>query len=223
MLFMRMNVGNWERLGSVAAGAALLWFARDRERRVPGARTAAAGLLWRGVTGLCPVNLSIGRDSRHSKNRQDTRLALGGPNGVHVLESVTVAAPPATVYRFWRNLENLPLFMRHLKRVDILSDKPPSLAGGKVEWDAEIINDVENRLIGWKSVPNSDVVSAGSVNFAPAAGGGTEIRVHLQYDPPAGHVGDWIAAAFGKAPAQMIGEDLDQLKASFEGRLTAAV
>ena len=28
--------------------------------------------------------------------------------------------------------------------------------GIRVEWDAEIINEVPNRLIGWRSVPGSD-------------------------------------------------------------------
>ena len=217
---MHMNVGKWERVGSVALGTALWYFTRHRTgRRVPGARTTAAGLVWRGVTGFCPVNATIGRDSRNGKS-QDTKGALGGAAGVHVLESVTVNVAPAEAYRFWRRLENLPRFLRHLARVDEQSDtrshwvaKAP--AGMKVEWDAEIINDVPDRLIAWKSVPMSDVVSAGSVNFAPTPDGGTEIRVHMQYDPPAGHVGDWIARVFGAAPAQMIREDLDQLKDLF--------
>jgi len=216
---MHMNVGKWERVGSVALGTALLYFSRDRARRVPGVRSTAAGLLWRGVTGFCPVNATIGRDSRNGKS-QDTKAALGGSGGVHVLESVTVNVSPSDAYRFWRRLENLPRFMRHLARVDELSDTrshwvAAAPAGMKVEWDAEIINDVPDRLIAWKSVPTSDVVSAGSVNFAPALDGGTEIRVHMQYDPPAGQVGDWIASAFGAAPAQMIREDLNQLKDLF--------
>jgi uncharacterized membrane protein len=217
---MHMNVGKWERVGSLALGTALLYFTRDRERRrVPGARSTAAGLLWRGVTGFCPVNAAIGRDSLH-KDRQDTKEALGGSAGVHVMESVTVDAPVDEVYRFWRNLQNLPRFMRHLARVDELSHKQShwvaaTPAGMNVEWNAEIINDVPNRLIAWKTLPTSEVVSAGSVNFAPAFNGGTEIHVHLQYDPPAGHVGDWIAKVFGSAPSQMIREDLDQLRDLF--------
>jgi len=217
---MHMNVGNWERVGSVALGAALLYFSRDRARRLPGARSTAAGLLWRGVTGFCPVNATIGRDSRNRKSL-DTKQALGGPAGIHVLESVTVNVPPSEAYRFWRRLENLPRFMRHLSRVDELSDTrshwvAAAPAGMKVEWDAEIINDVPDRLIAWKTLPTSEVASAGSVNFAPTIDGGTEIRVHLQYDPPAGgHIADWIAGVFGAAPAQMIREDLNQLKDLF--------
>lgn len=217
---MHMNVGNWERVGSVALGSALLYFTRDRSRRtVPGARATAAGLLWRGVTGFCPVSATLGRDSRHT-NAKDTKEALAGPAGVHVLESVTVGAPPSEVYGFWRRLENLPRFLRHVAKVNEVSATrshwvAAAPAGMKVEWDAEIINDVPNRLIAWKTLPSSDVVSAGSVNFAPTPDGGTEIRVHLQYDPPAGRVGDWIASVFGAAPAQMIREDLDQLRDLF--------
>ena len=216
---MHMNVGNWERVGSVALGTALLYFSRNRDRRIPGARSTAAGLLWRGVTGFCPINATIGRDSRNGKS-QDTKAALGGSAGVHVLESVTVDAPPSEMYQFWRQLGNLPRFMRHLSRVDEVSATrshwvAAAPAGMEAEWDAEIINDVPPRLIAWKTLPTSEVVSAGSVNFAPAIGGGTDIRVHLQYDPPAGKVGDWIASVFGASPSQMIREDLDQLRDLF--------
>ncbi|MGH9370105.1 MAG: hypothetical protein ACRD15_01090, partial [Vicinamibacterales bacterium] len=37
-------------------------------------------------------------------------------------------------------------------------------AGLRVEWDAEIINEVENQTLGWRSLAGSDVVTAGSVS-----------------------------------------------------------
>ena len=65
------------------------------------------------------------------------------------------------------------------------------------QWDAEIINEVQDELIAWKSLPGSEVDSAGSVRFNDAPGGrGTEIRVELQYNPPAGIVGAWVARFF---------------------------
>jgi uncharacterized membrane protein len=83
-----------------------------------------------------------------------------------------------------------------------------------VSWDAKIINDVENELIGWKSLDHADVVSAGSVRFRPVAGG-TEIAVHLQYDPPGGKLGEWVATAFGQSPSKAIREDLQRLRDQF--------
>ena len=62
-------------------------------------------------------------------------------------------------------------------------------AGVRLEWDAEIINDMPNELIAWRSVAGSDVMHAGSVRFEPTAGGACIVRVTLQYDPPGGELG----------------------------------
>jgi uncharacterized membrane protein len=90
-------------------------------------------------------------------------------------------------------------------------------AGVNVEWDAEIINEVENKVIGWRSIPGSDVVTAGSVNFAPIGSGrGTQLSVNLQYTPPAGRAGAWLATLFGREPSQTIREDLRRVKHRLE-------
>jgi uncharacterized membrane protein len=91
--------------------------------------------------------------------------------------------------------------MSHLESVAVVDDKrshwvakAPAIAGGKVEWDAEIINDEPNALIAWRSLENADVDNAGSVRFVPAPGDrGTEVKVVIDYIPPAGRVGKWVA------------------------------
>jgi uncharacterized membrane protein len=214
---MRTNVGAIERIGSAAAGMALLYFGSRRSRMWRFAEAAGTGLLVRGVMGYCPVNALLGRDL----SSKDTRAALAGPRGIHILESVIVPGPPEAAYAFWRDLANLPRFMSHLQRVDVVDSThshwvAAAPAGMQVEWDAKIINDVEGRLIGWKSLEHADVVNAGSVRFRPT-GGGTEITVHLQYDPPGGKLGHWIAEAFGESPSQTIRQDLRRLKLQFGG------
>jgi uncharacterized membrane protein len=214
-----MNVGTLERIGSFAAGAALVYVANRRTRLGRMTQTAGTGLLVRGITGYCPVNELIGRDSR----TRDTREALGGPRGIHVLESVVIPVAPDVAYRFWRDLRNLPTFMSHLQRIDVADAThshwvATAPAGMSVEWDAKIINDVENKLIGWKSLQHADVVSAGSVRFRPTRGG-TEITVHLQYDPPGGKLGQWVASAFGQSASVAIREDLQRLKAHMTGMI----
>jgi uncharacterized membrane protein len=140
---------------------------------------------------------------------------------VHVRESIRLEVPRADVYGFWRHLENLPRFMTHLDRVTESSDGQSHWvavgpAGLAVEWDAEISNEVENELIAWRSLPGSDDVTAGSVNFdAARAGRSTEVSVHLQYAPPAGRAGALIASLFGE-PAQTIREDLRHFKQLLE-------
>ena len=204
---------NWLALGS---GALLLLVAASR-RSLGGALLAAssAPLLYRGITGHWP-GLAKGLTF------PDTKTALGGERGVHVRESIRLEVSPAEAYGFWRRLENLPRFMTHLDRV---TESPDGLshwvaagpAGIAVEWDAEIINEVENELIGWRSLPGSDVVSAGAVNFDAALGGhGTEVKVHLQYAPPAGKAGAVVASLFGREPSQTIREDLRRFKQLIE-------
>jgi uncharacterized membrane protein len=217
---MQRNISDWERAGSIVAATVLGVLAASRDEGRTPAMVAAGGLLLRGVTGYCPMSAAVGRNSRDSRS-MDSKEALGGPRGVHVKEGITVARPIDEVYRFWRNLSNLPRFMTHLEDVEEL-DRTRSRwtvrgpGGTSVTWDAHIINEVTNEVIGWRSVGNADVVSAGSVHFIAAPRAGTEIVVHLQYDPPAGKLGAWVASLFGEEPSQQIREDLRRLKAHLE-------
>ena len=215
---MRVNMENWERLVSVAAGAGLLAAAR---RSTSGKRTAAvvtgAGLVARGATGFCPVHATIGRERR----RDDPRRALSGVRGVALNASETIQLSARTLYDFWRDPDNLPRVMPYLVRVERLDDlrshwvaRGP--AGQTVEWDATIINDVPGELIGWQSLPGADVASAGSVRFRPLARGGTEVVVRLQYAPPGGRLGASVAWLLGTSPARQVREALRQLKQVLE-------
>ena len=80
-------------------------------------------------------------------------------------------------------------------------------------WAAEIIKDEFSELISWRSIGDADVVSAGSVRFKPVnCGRSIDVRVKLQYDPPAGKVGATIAWLFGQDPQTQIEEDLQRFK-----------
>lgn len=204
---------DWLALGS---GALLLIVGASR-RSVVGTilMVSSAPLLYRGISGHWPT-LPIGFA------QANTKTALGGERGVHVRESIRLELPLADVYRFWRRLENLPRFMMHL---DHVTESPDGTShwvavgpgGLAVEWDAEVINEVENKLIAWRSLPDSDVVTAGSVNFdAARAGRSTEVSVHLQYATSAGRAGAVIASFFGREPSQIIREDLRRLKQLLE-------
>jgi uncharacterized membrane protein len=147
---------------------------------------------------------------------------LAGPRGVNVEEVVTINAPAAQLYRFWRNLEQLPRFMDHLVSVREYDERRShwvAKAPGRrtVEWDAEIINEIPGELLAWRTLEGSDVVSAGSVRFKPASHGrGTEVHVRLQYDPPAGKLGATVAWLLGHEPSQVIREDLRRFKQLLE-------
>ena len=229
----RVNIGRVERWLSMAAGGALAAYALKR-RELPGGAAALAGaaLLYRGATGHCDIYqaLGINRSDAHmsggygtgviADRGSDTRAQLGGNRGIHVEESVTISRPIAELYRFWRNFENLPTFMNHLESVAMRDEgishwvaKGP--AGMRVEWDARIINEVSNKVIGWQSLEGSTISTAGSVNFDEDPHG-TRLTVHLQYHPPGGRLGAAVAKLFGEEPNQTIREDLRRFKQLME-------
>jgi uncharacterized membrane protein len=209
-----------ERWGTATTAAALMAYGISR-RSVPGLFLAVAAipLAYRGFVGRWPPYLSsLVPNGDHA----DTRAALSGDRGIHVREAIRVEKPLAEVYEFWRRFENLPQFMTNLERVTDLGEgrshwvaKGP--VGVNVEWDAEIINEVPHKVIGWRSLPGADVVTAGSVNFDAVRGGrSTQVSVHLQYAPPAGRFGALVAMAAGREPSQTIREDLHRLKQLLE-------
>jgi len=213
-----INLSETERLASALGGALLAAYGIS-QRSKSGAMIAAAGgaLIVRGATGFCPGYAAVGIDTR----RSDTKEALAGSRGTPVETAVTIARPHDELYRFWRHIENLPTIMPHLVSVKDRGEKrshwiAKAPGGRTVEWDAEIINDDENELIGWRTLEGSDVVSAGSVRFKPTGQGETMVVVHLQYEPPAGKVGATIAWLLGHEPSQTIREDLWRFKALME-------
>jgi uncharacterized membrane protein len=217
-----VNVADVERWASALGGAALTAFGikQLKDRSPAGAMLAAAGtaLIYRGATGYCAMYEMAGVDTA----RNDTRHALRGSRGVHVDESFTINRRPDELYGFWRKLEQLPAFMAHLVSVTQLDERRShwvarAPAGRTVEWDAEVINEIPNELIGWRTIDGADISSAGSVHFkATSAGRGTEVRVRLQYAPPAGKLGAGIAWLLGHEPSRTIKEDLRHFKQLME-------
>jgi uncharacterized membrane protein len=215
-----LNVGPGERWLSGLAGAALgaLALRRRRLRRI--LLPLAGALIGRAVTGRCPVNRALGRNSARGKGRVSPVASLGPGEGIRVEQTVRVSRAPGELYRFWRKLENLPRFMDHLESVQVLDDQRSHWvargpAGTRVEWDAVIHNEIPDQLLAWRSLPGSEVDHAGSVHFEPD-GEGTAVRVILRYDPPAGKLGAAMARLFGEDPDTQVADDLRRLKQLME-------
>jgi uncharacterized membrane protein len=215
----QQNVSNPERWVSVVAGAAIAGYGLAR-RSLSGLALAGLGgaLLWRGGTGCCPIYESLGISTHHDDGESNVSVRYG--HGIRVEKTVTVGTSAGQLYAYWHNFENLPRFMRHLKSVQVKDSKRSHWvvkgpAGIDAEWDAEIINDVPNELIGWRSVDGSNVDNAGSVSFTPTAHG-TEVKVLLRYDPPGGAIGAAFAKLFGEDPDRQVQEDLRRFKMLIE-------
>ncbi len=212
-----VNVHPVERWISVAAGGWLVTTGARRGTHGVLRMLTGAELIRRGVTGQSGMYRAFGV---HTAVKQGDRLPY--ELGIRARAAVTVLQPRQDIFQFWRQFHNLPRFMKHLVSVNTLDERRSHwIARGpqdrRVEWDAEIINEVPNELIAWKSLPGSDVDSAGSVRFKDAPGErGTEIRVEMQYNPPAGIIGANVARLFGREPEQEIQADLNRLKQYLE-------
>jgi uncharacterized membrane protein len=211
------GAGDTLRWVSLASAAVVVAYGLARRNATGvGVALAATPLAYRGLVGRWPRMNDI------RATNDNPRIALAGDRGLHVRESIRLELPVTEVYRFWRRLENLPRFMTYLERVTELGDgrshwvaRGPG--GTRVEWHAEIINEVENTVIGWRSLPGADVVSAGSVNFDTVRNGrSTQVSVHLQYEPPGRRAGALLASMLGREPSQTIREDLRRVKQLLE-------
>jgi uncharacterized membrane protein len=214
-----VNVGKTERQISALAGGALALFGLSR-RSIPGLLIAGvgAGLLHRAITGHCYGYEALGVDTNSDAPAKPSDYFCCS---THVEQSFTVNKPAAQLFNFWRSFDNLPKFMQHLEKVEVLDDKrsrwtAKGPAGSTVTWDAEIINEEPDRLIAWRSLAGADVDNAGSVRFIDAGNRGTEVRVVIDYIPPAGKVGSWIAWLFGEEPTIQIKDDLRRFKQLME-------
>ncbi|HTJ19857.1 MAG TPA: SRPBCC family protein, partial [Steroidobacteraceae bacterium] len=200
----------WARVAGDAIDLALLGAATSSPDADP-RRIAAATA---GVLGVTALDVYSGK--RLGATESSEALAIA------VTQTVTINSTPDELYHFWKNLENLPLFMEHLESVSEVNDRvshwvAKAPAGTSVEWDAEIVDDQPDRSIGWRTLPDSQVTHEGMVSFEPASGGrGTIVRVEMLYVPPAGKVGVWIARMFGEEPALQVADDLRRLKQLLE-------
>jgi len=200
------NLGETERWASLIGGGAMVLMGL-RQGSLRGALTALAGggLIYHGATSQSSLQEKVGMSQ-----------------SIKVEKTVTINKSPEELYRFWHNFENLPTFMKHLKFVKVIDSKRShwianAPLGASVEWDAEIVNDQENKLIAWASVEGADVDNSGFVRFSPATGGrGTEVKVVIEYNPPGGTIGAAIAKLFGEEPEQQAGDDLHRFKQLME-------
>lgn len=203
-----INVGTAERIISVVGGAALALMALRHLKSPSGMSMLLGGgfLLVRGISGYCAVNEALGRNSVHKQ---------GSP--MEVKTTVSINKPRSEVYAFWRKLENLPRFMRHLEKVEELDQtrsrwtaKGPA-GVGTVSWEAEILEDHQNEFISWSSLPGSTVDNAGQVKFIETPYG-TDIKVQMTYRLPAGDVGGIAARLFSPMAEKMMRDDIRDLK-----------
>lgn len=204
------NIDQGERIVSLLAGSWLLYKSLKKIGKHPflGLQGAAAGglMLYRGATGICPVYKQMGKDTTD-------------PQAINITEDIVVNAPKDKVYAFWRELSNLPKFMKHLNSVEEISNEvslwTANTPGGmmKLNWNAEITREEPGEYLGWQSLEGSVIDNAGKVEFRETLNGtGTELHIEIDYFPPAGSVGRGITSLFNGIFERMIREDIQRFK-----------
>ncbi len=219
-----VNVSDAERWASVVGGGALAIYGMTRmqqhDRTGPLFALMGTLLAWRGISGHSHLYEGL-HVSRFAGDGGAANVIDG--QAIRVERTVRVQRPAAELYRFWRQLENLPRFMEHLESVLPLGGNrfhwTVRAPIGTVSWDAEIIGEREGEFLAWRSVDGSQIANAGSVHFTPR-GAATDVRVSLAYQPPAGPLGALVARLFGEEPAQQVGDDLDPFREVMEGGST---
>jgi uncharacterized membrane protein len=209
-----VNVGSPERVISITAGSLLLLNA-IAAKKFNFLKLAAGGyLLYRGATGYCPLYQAAGKAAETPKENINIRVQM------------FVAKPRQSVYRAWRNLENLPLFMSHITEVktvfDGVTEWTAELHGNPIplKWRASIILDRPDHEITWRSLPDSMIDNVGKVEFRDAVEAqGTDIHVTISYKPPLGLVGDAVSSFFHPSIEKIVREDIYGFKEFIESNV----
>lgn len=207
-----VDLGGPERLASTAAGGLLLLYGL----RNPTPLNLVLGVLGAGLI----YQGTVGRNVVESVRTGQPLVAE--PNGLRVKKSMTVNRPPDELYAFWRDLENLPRFMKHVRAVQRHGEGRSHWVvsgprGTVLKWDAQITVDRPNKMIAWQTVPGSSVDHRGYVKFVPAPGGrGTEVHVAMEYQPPGGEAGKLLGNLLGGVTEQEIQEQIRNFKSIME-------
>jgi uncharacterized membrane protein len=215
-----MSAATCQRMASVAGGIMLIGsaFNKNSSRRF---LKVAVGcyLTYKGIAGKRSFS-----EVYHSIEK----VAAGRSLNIRV--SMVVNKPREEVYAMWRNLSNLPLFMKHLVRVEeqdeLFSNWVMEIPGkvGTLQWHAEIVKERYGEMIAWQSLPGSSIDNAGKVGFRDSLGGqGTTVDVILTYHAPLGKAGEQVARIFTPVFKRMLEEEISGFKEFVETHETILI
>lgn len=140
--------------------------------------------------------------------------------GEHLTRAVTIQRDPSSLYQAWRGFQSLPRLIDQVEQVQELSETRTRWTvrgpGDKTyTWEADIIRDEPDAVIAWKA--DGDVAHSGSINFRPLPfHRGTEVKVSIEYIPPAGQIGTALAKLFGAGPKEILDRALHRFRQAME-------
>ena len=174
------NVAPTERAVSSAAGAVLLLRGLHRGGAV--STLLGGGLLYRAISGSCPLYGALGLSTAPGAAASD----LMGER------SLPVGKPADELYRLWTDPQTLRTALQPLADVTLSGDgelhgSVRTSDGEPIEWDARVTESRPGELVRWESAPGAAVSCHGFIRFRPApADWGTEVTVGLSASPHGG-------------------------------------
>jgi uncharacterized membrane protein len=204
-----MSAASCQRLASVAGGVMLIGSAFNKNSSRPFLKVAVGCYLaYKGIAGKRSFS-----EVYHSLEK----VAAGRTLNIKV--SMVINKPREEVYAMWRNLSNLPLFMKHLQVIEeqdeLFSNWVMEIPGkvGTIQWHAEIVKERYGEMIAWQSLPGSSIDNAGKIGFRDSLGGqGTTVDVVFTYHAPLGRAGEQVARLFTPVFKRMIEEEIKGFK-----------
>lgn len=195
--------------GSFATGALLAIYGLVR-RDVWGLFSAGigAGLFYHGARRNGLLNGGFARHLFHTRNRRFVRFK----------RQIIVDRPTAEAYRFWTNLDNLAVFLPHIRDIRPLGEglsrwQLQPADNVNLEWTAELTEVEANRLIVWRVLEPSDLYHEGWVSFEPLrADKSTRMTIQLDILAPGGQVGAYILDWLKDLPIRYFAEDMQRFR-----------
>jgi uncharacterized membrane protein len=218
------NVGDIERWVSGIAGGTLVacGLGMGGARGVLGI-LAGGSLLYRAWSGHCWLYETLNIDTAHAKS---SRAAVPAQQGARVNSTIVIDVPAERLYRHWRVLSNLPSLLPALESVREIDPihshwTARTPLGASIKWDAEIIEDRFAEVISWRSMPNSELDSAGSVRFQSLGDlNQSMLTLTLKYNPPGGTVVAKVAEFLGMGMNAEVEAALQRFKHEMEDAQT---
>lgn len=143
-------------------------------------------------------------------------------DGEKIYQSITIKKKPEEVFLFFRDLTNLPYFMKDLKSIQV---KSPTISHWVIyiakkltlEWDAQIVREQYGEMISWQSLENSEIKQLGTILFLKAPKDlGTVVRVSMAISIPGGKITEMATRYFGEDPDTLVKINLQRLKSYLE-------
>ena len=129
---------------------------------------------------------------------------------------VEVEVPITQVWSLWSDLEQMPLWMKWIDSVEILTDNPElsrwQLASGafKFTWLSRIVNIVPEQIIQWESVDG--LPNKGAIRFYDRQGKKSIVKLSVAYAIP-GILGKVMDDLFlGKIVESTIQADMERFR-----------